>query len=284
MSQKISIALPTLSLLRQYNVSPGTNRIFKKFLTLEDVFNKHLDVSSDSTQNTPKHYLRAILSRLRRDELMKLLSQQDLHGLDLDKLIFSNRDDPCFAIGINDYKTNKIESRLKLYSFYYLLHKKINVHKHITTMCSQCGISPSWVAKDFDLLKDIRISCADLYLNGSFALKVYSQFFLTKDILGKYQGVFTARTLDNYKRLFYSKYLPKVGMLCIRYYGKSRSIRIDFLCNTTRVRPYLDTLDLSGSAMRLYDNIAGIGKLPKLKFITIDFNKKPRTQFYFNIY
>ena len=128
MSQKISIALPTLSLLRQYNVSPGTNRIFKKFLTLEDVFNKHLDVSSDSTQNTPKHYLRAILSRLRRDELMKLLSQQDLHGLDLDKLIFSNMK----TIGMS--KTSKIIKTTKAIKTTkqrkHWLPKKIGPRKH----------------------------------------------------------------------------------------------------------------------------------------------------------
>lgn len=284
MTPNDSITFLTRALLRQYNISPRTNHIFKKFLTLENVSTKSLDLSSDSTQNAGNSYLRAILFRLRRDELVKLLPQQDLHGIDLDKLIFLNWDDPCFGIGVNDYMTDKVESRIKFYHFYHQSHQKINVHQHIETICGQCGISPSWLAKDFDLLSDIRTSCTDLYFNGSFGLKIYSQFFLTKDLFGKYREVFNASALNNYKKLFNSGYLPKIGQFCIRYYGGSRSVRVDFMCNTRRILPYLDAFDLNGSAMRLCQNIANIKKNVKLSFISIDFNKKPKTHFYFKIW
>ena len=281
MTLKHSIALLICTVLKKFNASPKTNRIFIKFINLEDYLHKSLEISSDTTQRSQKNYLRASLFRLRRDELMKLISREDLHGLKLDKLLFFNKKDPCFGLGINDYQTAKMKSRIKLYNFYYQSHQKINVHQHIKTICGYCGINPSWVTKDNALLQDIQYSCIDVYFNGTFSLKVYSQSFLTADIFEKYQGVFTASALKNYKKLFNAGYLPKTAGLCIQYYGKTRSIRLDFLFNTRDVLPYLDAFDVDGSARRLYQDIITIRKGVKLTAITIDADKKLKTQFYF---
>ena len=91
MSLKYTNTLTIYLMLKKLNASPKVRRLFIDFIDLEDFSDKYLEISSDSTQKPQTNYIRASLLRLRRDELTKLIHAEDLHGLKLNKILFSNK-------------------------------------------------------------------------------------------------------------------------------------------------------------------------------------------------
>lgn len=281
---RISLLSIINSLLKGHRPSIQTSRIFQEFITLENITGKILTVSSDSARNKNKDYLRWALYPFRREEIIRLFSRPDFHALNLDKFMFSNSQDPCFGIGLSTHQTGFPTSRVKLYNFYDLSLKRINVPQHLKTLCQYSHTNPFWIKKDLGLLNEIWFSGVDLYHDGTVGLKIYSKHILTKNLFTKYLPLLGPAAQPKYQQLFNSGHLPKIGIFCIRYYNKTRFARVDFVCNTRHVLPYLDKFDLNGAARRLYQSFANEGFAIKLTMLAIDLNHEARTQFYFDVY
>lgn len=270
-------------LLLRYKASAQTCRILEQFLALEDGSKRSLEVSSDSTQDPGKEYLRVALFVLKREEIANILLGTKLHNLDANSFLFSNNRDYCFGVGIGDYRSQGRESRLKLYNFYHKSRKTVVARRHIRDICEKGGISFSPVAKDLELLRAIPFSSLDIYDDGAVGLKVYSRYLLTKDILRNYGTLLNGDVFNKYERLLREGCLPKVFSFCVRYNGSLRSVRTDFLCNTGQVLPYLNVFDSDGSAGRLYQELLRHKATIELTYIGMDLHNRPRTQFNFSV-
>ncbi|MBF0485617.1 MAG: hypothetical protein HQL16_03780 [Candidatus Omnitrophica bacterium] len=261
--------------------SDQTGQILKEFITLENWPKKGFEFSSDSAEEKGRAYLRAAFSCLKREEILRLFSHTKFRASDLDGLMFENSVDPCFGMGIADYKDTKEDARFKLYSVYLDAQKKVDQVKHIHDVCKRIGLDFSLVGKDLDSFKEMRACSVDLYDNGVTGLKLYTPFLQTEDILGQYSSVFDKSTLHKYEKLLHTGILPETFLFCIRYGHSLRSARTDFSYRTTQVAPYLQAFDLSGAATRLYQELLMVIPTIRLAYISMDLDKRLRTQFYF---
>ncbi len=263
--------------------SPGTSRLLKKFCCLKPRITGSLEISSESTQGAGRDYARLALTCLRREQVISLFAEAGHARAAVEPYMFDNHKDHCFGMGIADYDATRDERRMKLYNYYHLSLQKVPWRAHIRKVCHKAGISLPQIEKDLLYFKKARMSAVDLYDSGKVELKVYFGPFLSRDITGKFKGLFKKRTVLRYKELLSTGHLPDLVLFCARYGTHGRSIRTDFWNGRERPLAILEALDTQGEGLRLYHDLAAITSALRLTFTCVDMDQRPRTQFYFEI-
>jgi hypothetical protein len=261
--------------------SPQTLSIVRKFFKIIGQERAPLEVSSESGLGRGRDYVRLALSCLRRDQVLELLSGTK-HKQELVKqFMMANPKDPCFGLGIADYGLRCDEQRIKLYNYYELSSKKDIGRGHLLKLCRKTNVPCKDVERDINYFERVRMSAVDFYDNGEVNFKAYYGPFRPKDILSKFQGLFSPRANKKYGQWMAGEQLFRLLVMCVRYSRQGRSVRTDFWCQTRKILPYLKEFDLQGDAKRLYKDLCGISLDQILTFVCIDLDKRPRTQLYF---
>lgn len=271
-------------LILKHKASPRTQQLFGKFLPMLKGASKSLELSSESVREIRHECLRPIFLGLKRCDVVSLLSDVGFDGKMAMRLMFADDKATCFGVGVCDDHALPEESRIKIYNFYDQAGKQIDGKQHVKVLARRLGLNVTLIANDFDVLQDISCSAVDIYDAGGSGLKVYSRHFLTRDLEERGGQLFSPLVMRAYRRLLKAGQLPPVFSICIRYNQKKRSVRTDFLCNTTTILPYLEAFDADGTAQRLCADLFRLRLTVLLTYIGIDLDQRPRTQFYFAVY
>lgn len=244
----------------------------------------NIELSSESMGATPKTDLRLALSRLRSREIIKMIKNLGPKYLTnvLPHFMFSHHNEPTFGLGLAAYPGTKPDCRIKLYNYYHLCRRKIQPEQHVTDIAKRIGLSASSLEKDLSRFKRIHMSSVDFYNSRRRHMKVYYGPFPIRDLVLKYRDLWNQEQHHFYRRLSLDHMVPGEFLFCIRYMSSmKKSVRTDFRLDVRLgIRKYLAYFDASGSATKLYNELKEIG-IPKLTFLCIDIDQRPRTQFYF---
>jgi len=246
---------------------------------------KSFEVSSESLSRCAASVSRIALTCMKKTDACRIFR---LLGIETEarRYMFRNNRDNCFGIGVASYKDRPLlrETRYKLYNYYHRAQDQSNPAGHVTAIASRLCLDTARIASDIRCFQNIRMSAVDLYETGKKGLKIYYGPFPTDSLTTACASVLKKGVLKTYERWRKIGWLPQKVMLAIRYQQKgSRSVRTDFPFDSSDVTTLIRRFDKTQAAQRLYQVLLSVANTIRITYICIDMDKRPRTQFYFEV-
>lgn len=246
---------------------------------------KSFEVSSESLPRRAASVSRIALTCMKKTDACRIFR---LLGIETEarRYMFRNGRDNCFGIGMASYKDRPLlrETRYKLYNYYHRAQAPSDPARHVTAIASRLRLDIACIASDIQRFRKIRMSAVDLYKTGERGLKIYYGPFPTDSLSTVCASLLKKGALKTYERWRKIGWLPQKVMLAIRYQQKgSRSVRTDFPFDSSDVATLIRHFDKTQAAQRLYQPLLFAANAIRITYICIDMDKRPRTQFYFEV-
>lgn len=265
--------------------SPDFVKYLRAYDSIPRPKGESLETSCELADGIREDRGRLAIFNLQRQDVLNWIAACQLKIPSVEDLVFGNTIDECFMIGLADYPSKARGCRLKIYNEYGTSKSLDTGDKHAAQLFSLLDIPDYEFKKDFELFKKIKIGAVEWDGQQRAMIKIYFGDFDSKQLLGRFSGMFLKEELLCYGQLLKKGLLPKKFHFCIRYSRKEgRSLKIELNCQTRKVVPYLDMFDQRREAAKFFLELYRLFPGLRMEFVSIQWDPAQKVQFYFKIY
>jgi hypothetical protein len=240
------------------------------------------EVSCELMNGIKTDRMRMAILGLGRQDVQRWMTASKGKDPLLEDILFENKKEACFGIGLVDFSYGQGISRAKIFNEYGHIPTQSQKRKHIRQLFSILKMSSLEFEKDLNLFESIKLSSIDWDLQGQARIKVYYGPFTPQIMQEKFPELINRDGNLNYHHLERNDLMPQAFEICARYGFQRPSLKVNMKCRRGRTIPYLKMFDNKREASRFFVDFYRTIPALELTYICEEWDPIQKTQFYFD--